>query len=150
MSTQIHQSLIQSYSELEARKSLDMSAYAGDVKLALRELKDSFPKVWDDYKCAGKPTLLVSSTQAQTLRTPSLPKSQLKSLILELGAVFELLKKETKPEMQVPKVDLPAKRPWSISELAGLMQDIDSVDRTTKQKLRDGIQTTRRKLFSRE
>ena len=48
------------------------------------------------------------------------------------------------------KVEKSAKRPWCVGDLAGLVGDMDAVDRTTKRRLKEDIREAHRQLFSRE
>jgi len=106
--------------------------------------------VWEAYKLKGKPGVLVGSTQGQTLKSATLSKALLKSLIIELGAVLECSREESKQEVETPKAPSAAKRQWSIGGLAGLAGEMEAVDRTTKRRLREDIRETYRRLFSRD
>lgn len=140
--TQLHQALIQHYSGATSRSP---SPLIPTTKSALRDLKNAFPNVWEDYKRTGKPTLLVSTTQAQTLRSDTLPKSLLKSLISEVGRV---LKCYIEAGGEVGKAGNCRKRLWSVGHLAELAGEIEAVDRTTKQVLREGIRRARNMMFA--
>lgn len=74
----------------------------------------------------------------------------LKSLIIELGAVLECIREENKKESVQVKVEKSGKRPWCAGDLAGLVGDMEAVDRTTKRRLKEDISEAHRRLFSRE
>lgn len=131
-------------------KAQALTSVAVDINSALCEIKANSPNAWAAYKRKGKPVALVYITQGQVLKRGTLTKPLLKSLIIELGAVLECIREENRQGSEQVKVEKSGKRPWCVGDLAGLVGDMEAVDRTTKRRLKEDIREAHRWLFSRK
>ena len=143
--------LIRLYTDFPNCPSAALEGGLKEVKSVLRSVRECLPEVWSNYKSQGKPQTLVLSTQAHSLLTDKVTKQMLKNLILQLATVIACFKPALKPEKEqespLKAEETTKKRPWSISNLSKIGENIAETDVELKKSLKIQLKEATQKLF---